>query len=90
MVKDFEVDEGSPLDPPSPYARTKRMVEMVLQDMAAATALRAIILRYFNPILRALSTVISHRARVRLGTQAQGRAGLRVTASGAPIYRRRS
>ena len=50
MVKDFEVDEGSPLDPPSPYARTKRMMEMILENMAAATALRAIILRYFNPI----------------------------------------
>src|SRR5512133_81397 len=50
MAKDFEVDECSPLDPPSPYARTKRMVEMVLHDLAAATALRAIILRYFNPI----------------------------------------
>jgi len=49
-AKDFEVDEASPLDPPSPYARTKLMVEMVLQDMAAATPLRAIILRYFNPI----------------------------------------
>ena len=49
-ARNFEVDEGSPLDPPSPYARTKRMVEVVLQDMAAATPLRAIILRYFNPI----------------------------------------
>ena len=36
--------------PSSPYARTKRMMEEVLQDMAAATDLRAIILRYFNPI----------------------------------------
>jgi UDP-glucose 4-epimerase len=50
MVDDFEVDETSPLDPPSPYARTKRMMEMVLEDMAAATDLRAINLRYFNPI----------------------------------------
>jgi len=50
MVEDFEVDEDSPLDPPSPYARTKRMMEQVLEDMAAATDLRAIILRYFNPI----------------------------------------
>ena len=50
MVPDFEVDESSPLDPPSPYARTKRMMETVLEDMAAATDLRAIILRYFNPI----------------------------------------
>jgi UDP-glucose 4-epimerase len=50
MVDDFEVDEHSPLDPPSPYARTKRMMEQVLEDMAAATDLRAILLRYFNPI----------------------------------------
>jgi UDP-glucose 4-epimerase len=50
MVEDFEVDENSPLDPPSPYARTKRVMEMALTDMAAATDLRAIILRYFNPI----------------------------------------
>ena len=50
MVEDFEVDESSPLDPGSPYARTKRVMEMALTDMAAATDLRAIILRYFNPI----------------------------------------
>lgn len=47
---DFEVTEQDPLDPPSPYARTKRMMEQVLEDLAAATDLRAIILRYFNPI----------------------------------------
>ncbi|MFA6297942.1 MAG: NAD-dependent epimerase/dehydratase family protein, partial [Nocardioides sp.] len=47
---DFEVTEQDPLDPQSPYARTKRMMEQVLEDMAAATDLRAIILRYFNPI----------------------------------------
>ncbi|WP_460835517.1 UDP-glucose 4-epimerase GalE [Nocardioides hungaricus] len=47
---DFEVTEEDALDPPSPYARTKRMMEQVLQDMAVATDLRAIILRYFNPI----------------------------------------
>jgi UDP-glucose 4-epimerase len=46
----FEVTEQDPLDPPSPYARTKRMMEQVLEDLAAATELRAIILRYFNPI----------------------------------------
>jgi UDP-glucose 4-epimerase len=50
MVDDFEVTEEAPLAPTSPYARTKLMMEMVLQDMAAATDLRAIILRYFNPI----------------------------------------
>ena len=47
---DFEVLEGDPLAPNSPYARTKRMMEEVLQDMTAATELRGIILRYFNPI----------------------------------------
>jgi UDP-glucose 4-epimerase len=46
----FEVTEESPLDPPSPYARTKRMMELALGDICAATELRAIILRYFNPI----------------------------------------
>ena len=46
----FEVTEDDPLAPTSPYARTKRMIEEVLQDMAVATDLRAIILRYFNPI----------------------------------------
>jgi UDP-glucose 4-epimerase len=49
-VESFEVTEESPLTPGSPYARTKRVMEMVLEDMAAATGLRAIILRYFNPI----------------------------------------
>ncbi|MCD4527412.1 UDP-glucose 4-epimerase GalE [Nocardioides sp. cx-173] len=47
---DFEVTEEDPLEPTSPYARTKRMMEQVLQDMAAATDLSAVILRYFNPI----------------------------------------
>jgi len=49
-VENFEVDESSPLDPSSPYARTKLVMEMALRDMAASTDLRAIILRYFNPI----------------------------------------
>ena len=47
---DFEVTEVDPLAPASPYARTKRMMEQVLEDMARATSLRAIILRYFNPV----------------------------------------
>ena len=47
---DFEVTEQDPLAPTSPYAWTKRMMEQVLVDLAAATDLRAVILRYFNPI----------------------------------------
>jgi UDP-glucose 4-epimerase len=46
----FEVTEDDPLAPTSPYARTKWMIEQVLGDMAVATDLRAIMLRYFNPI----------------------------------------
>jgi UDP-glucose 4-epimerase len=48
--QDFSVDESSPLDPKNPYARTKMMVELMLRDVAVATPLRALSLRYFNPI----------------------------------------
>jgi UDP-glucose 4-epimerase len=50
LKPEFEVTEEDPVDPTSPYARTKRMMEMVLEDMSRATDLRAVILRYFNPI----------------------------------------
>lgn len=50
LADGFEVWETSTIDPPSPYARTKHMIEQVLTDLAAATDLRAIMLRYFNPI----------------------------------------
>lgn len=46
----FQVDEQSPLRPSSPYARTKFMTELILSDVAAASDLRVISLRYFNPI----------------------------------------
>jgi UDP-glucose 4-epimerase len=47
---DFSVDETSALEPLSPYARTKMMMEEILQDLAAASGLRVLSLRYFNPI----------------------------------------
>ncbi|GAA5511395.1 UDP-glucose 4-epimerase [Deinococcus carri] len=51
----LQVTEASPLRPLSPYARSKWMMEEVLRDLCAASAgssapLRAIALRYFNPI----------------------------------------
>ena len=49
-VPGFMVTEASPLRPVSPYARTKYMMEMVLKDFCAAYSMRAIALRYFNPI----------------------------------------
>ena len=42
--------EDSPTRPQSPYARSKLISEMMLKDMAAAHGLRAVALRYFNPI----------------------------------------
>jgi UDP-glucose 4-epimerase len=48
--EDFSVDETSALEPLSPYARTKAVTELVLEDATRAYDLRVISLRYFNPI----------------------------------------
>ena len=45
-----EVDEESPLRPESPYARTKALCESMFRDLAEASHLRVLSLRYFNPI----------------------------------------
>jgi len=47
---DGSVNEDSELAPTSPYARTKAAVEQVLVDAAAAGELKALSLRYFNPV----------------------------------------
>ena len=44
------VNECSPIDPQSPYARTKAVCEAMFADIAAAESLRVLSLRYFNPI----------------------------------------
>lgn len=49
-VEGFMVSENSPLNPRSPYARTKYMMEMVLEDFCEAYGMRGISLRYFNLI----------------------------------------
>jgi UDP-glucose 4-epimerase len=48
--EDLTVDEDSPIDPQSPYARTKAVCEAMFADIAAAGPLRVLSLRYFNPI----------------------------------------
>jgi UDP-glucose 4-epimerase len=48
--EDLTVDEDSPIDPQSPYARTKAVCEAMFADIAAAESLRVLSLRYFNPI----------------------------------------
>ena len=50
IVPGFMVTESSPLSPKSPYARTKYMMEMLLQDFCVAYDMKGIALRYFNPI----------------------------------------
>ncbi len=42
------VDEDAPLNPISPYGRSKLMVEWMLQDASRAYDLRYVALRYFN------------------------------------------
>ncbi len=49
-VADYMVTEDAPLNPSSPYARTKFMMEMILRDFCAAYGMEGIALRYFNPI----------------------------------------
>src|SRR5271154_2497527 len=48
--EDLTVDEESPVDPQSPYARTKAVCEAMFADIAAAHPIRVLSLRYFNPI----------------------------------------
>lgn len=47
---DLTVDEDSPIEPQSPYGRTKAMCEAILADIASARPLRVLSLRYFNLI----------------------------------------
>ena len=49
-VPDFMVTEEAPLNPSSPYARTKFVMEMILRDFCSAYGMYGIALRYFNPI----------------------------------------
>lgn len=49
-VPGFMVTEEAPIKPTNPYARTKVMMEMVLEDYCKAYGMHGIALRYFNPI----------------------------------------
>jgi len=46
--RQIPISEDHPLDPISPYGRSKRMVEMILADCGLAHDLRYASLRYFN------------------------------------------
>ncbi|WP_156254028.1 UDP-glucose 4-epimerase GalE [Pseudactinotalea terrae] len=47
---DLTVNETSALNPQSPYAASKMLCERIMADVAAATDLRTLSLRYFNPV----------------------------------------
>lgn len=49
-VPGYMATEEAPLNPRSPYARTKYIMEMVLKDFCSSYGMRGIALRYFNPI----------------------------------------
>jgi UDP-glucose 4-epimerase len=81
-VPDFMVNETSPLNPTSPYARTKYMMEMILKDFCSAYQMQGIALRYFNPIgadpkmrsglhIKDPSHAIARLVEVQLGKQPQ-------------------
>src|SRR6201982_1716530 len=48
---DLTVDEDSPIDPQSPYARTKAVCEAMFADIAASQAVRLLSLRSFSPVV---------------------------------------
>ncbi|MFD7783953.1 UDP-glucose 4-epimerase GalE [Streptomyces nojiriensis] len=47
---DLTVDESSPIEAKSPYARTKAVCEAMFADIAAGGPIKILSLRYFNPI----------------------------------------
>jgi UDP-glucose 4-epimerase len=48
IPEDGAASEDSPKQPINPYGTSKLMSEMMLKDLAAASALRYVVLRYFN------------------------------------------
>ncbi|MEU9377167.1 UDP-glucose 4-epimerase GalE [Streptomyces sp. NPDC048255] len=69
--EDFSVDENSPLETLSPYARTKALFETILRDVAEAGTLNVISLRYFNPI--GADTQLRTGLQIRTPTHALGK-----------------
>ncbi|MEM9467136.1 MAG: UDP-glucose 4-epimerase GalE [Actinomycetota bacterium] len=47
---EIPVTESAPTGAESPYGWTKYMSEQILRDVAATSALNAVLLRYFNPV----------------------------------------
>ena len=49
--KKLPITEKSPIQPATnPYGATKQMAERIIEDVCASSSIRAVMLRYFNPI----------------------------------------
>lgn len=58
------IREDAPLDPRSPYGRTKLVIEQILDDLAASDpGFAAVSLRYFNPVGAHASGLIGENPR---------------------------
>src|SRR3546814_14171068 len=61
---ELPVSESAPIkQAESPYGNTKQMCEDILRNTAGATALKAISLRYFNPVGAHPSAIIGELPR---------------------------
>ncbi|RUT34462.1 UDP-glucose 4-epimerase GalE [Arsenicitalea aurantiaca] len=85
------VEEDAPLNPMSPYGRSKLMTEMMLADVAAAHPLRYGVLRYFNvagadPGRRAgqSTPMATHLIKVGVQTALGQRAGMEIFGTDYP------
>ena len=87
--------EDSPTAPINPYGTSKLMSEWMLRDLGAATALRYVVLRYFNVAgSRSRAAASANRrstARCSPRSRAKSRsASARTSRSSAPTIRRRT
>ena len=87
------LSEEAPIAPLSPYGRSKRMVEQILEDIGAATPLRHVILRYFNvagadPLMRTGQSTANatHLIKVACEVAAGTRAALEVFGDDYPTF----
>jgi UDP-glucose 4-epimerase len=85
------ISESAPLQPISPYGRSKLMAEQALQDIATAHGLRFAILRYFNvagadPKLRVGEATPNNNHLVKLACEAAlgARPGMRINGDDYP------
>ena len=85
MLEEVPVAEAAPLQPINPYGASKLMSERVIRDLAAASSLQFVILRYFNVAgaardgtLGQATPAATHLIKVACETALGKRAGMRI------------